>query len=278
MSERRKDSAKGESLIFKRSVLTIAVLACIALLTSGLSLSGCGNAGGVQLGSQAVVESATGFLDACGNLELDKVRSFFTQNYLDENQVPDPITPDEFDAAMGTLTSYRLDPDSDVSLQGAQAIVTAGLNINGKGERMETLILKLEGGTWKGESFTAMDWSIKPKTTPPSGDVEVEQSIRDFVTACIDGKTEYVFTHLSSEYKEKHHLEKAWTSAEFSGIFGTARSYSFNPQDIDVSGNRAGVDVTIEFGTKGNLESQTSRVEVVREGKRLIDSFPFFIY
>ncbi len=265
-------------MIFKRSLQTIAVLACIALLTGGLSLGGCGNAGDVQLGSQAVVESATGFLDACGNLELDKVRSFFTQDYLDKNQVPDPITPDEFDAAMGTLTSYRLDPDSDVSLQGARAIVTPALNVSGKGEKTETLILGLEGGTWKGQSFTAMDWSAKPETTQPSGDVEVEQSIRDFVIACIDGKTEYVFAHLSSEYKNNYHLEKAWTSAEFSGIFGTARSYNFNPQDIDVNGNRAGVDVTIEFGTKGNLESQTSRVEVVREGKWLIDNFPFFIY
>ncbi|OFW55387.1 MAG: hypothetical protein A2Y75_09705 [Candidatus Solincola sediminis] len=265
-------------MIFRRLGLMFAVGIFVAISTAGILLAGCGGDASDQPGSQAIIESARGFLDACGESELDEVRSFFTQDYLEANGVPDPINKEDLLAAMGTLASYQFDPVTDVSVQGSRAIVTVSLDIADKGEKTETMILKPENGTWKIESFTAMDWSSKPPVTQPSGDVEAEEAIRDFVIACIDGETGYIFTHLSSDYKKKHHLEKAWTTAEFSGIFGTARSYNFNPQEIDLSGNRAGVDVSIEFGTRGNLESETARVEVVREGKWLIDIFPFFIY
>jgi hypothetical protein len=247
----------------------------MVLMIGPLAVAGCGSSA-TQDPSQAVVDSASGFLDACGNREFDNIRSSFTQGYIETNQVPDPIGEKDLLAAMGDLSSYRLDPN-DVSLQGDMAIVTVTVEIVGKGKKSETIILRPEAGAWKVDSFTAMDWTSKPASTA-SGDVEVEQALRDFVIACIDGKTDYIFDNLSAEYKKNYHLGQPWTSAQFSGIFGTARSYNFNPADIVVEAGVASVDVTIEFGTRGNLQSETSRVELVKEGKWVINDFPFFIY
>jgi hypothetical protein len=259
----------------KSHKLLVAVPVCLVM--SALLIASCSNYSALQPDPQTVIDAVSGFLDACGNLQLDTVRSFFSQDYLSTNEVPDPITEGDLFAAMGDLSSYRLDPASDVSLQGDQAIATPALDIAGKGEKTETLIMKLEEGAWKVDSFTAMDWSSKPHVEP-TGDAQAEQALSDFVVSCIDGKTDTVFANLSSGYKKKYHLDKAWTSAEFSGIFGTARSYDFDPQGISVEDGRAAVNVTIEFGTRGNLQPETARVELVKEGGNwLIDIFPFFI-
>ena len=259
-------------------LVVMMTMTCAGVIIGSLFIAGCGTSSPGQQDPAAAIAAATAFLDACGNLEMDKVHSFLAQDYLDVNSVPDPITRDDLSAAMGNLDSYKLDPEADVSIEGNGAIVTVALDITGKGEKTETLILKSQDGEWKVEGFTAMDWTSKPPSKP-SGDVQVEQALRDFVIACVDGQTTYVFEHLSDEYKENHHLQKAWTSAEFSGIFGTARSYNFKPEEIEVRGDRAGVDITIEFGSRGNLQSETSRVELAREGNEwLIDVFPFFIY
>ncbi len=70
-----------------------------------------------------------------------------------------------------------------------------------------------------------------------------------------------------------------WNSAEFSGIFGTARSFDFDAEEIEIVDDRVDTDVTVEFGTRGNLQSETTRVGLVLEGGDwLIDTFPFFIY
>ena len=42
-----------------------------------------------------MVDTATSFLDACGNLETGEVRSFLSSQYLESNQVPDPLTREE---------------------------------------------------------------------------------------------------------------------------------------------------------------------------------------
>lgn len=228
-----------------------------------------------------VTEAATAFLDALGDLRTEGLREMMSGEYLTANQVPDPISKEELIAALGYLQSYRFSPDQDVTLQENRAVITVALEITGSGEREETLALEREEGAWKVDAFTALDWSRKPLSDRGGGEkrVQVEQALRDFLIACLDGRTEYVFQHLSEEYKQKHRLEKPWTAAEFSGIFGTARSYHFDPQDIQLGENAAEVDVTIEFGTRGNLESETSRVRLVKEGNVwFIDAFPFFIY
>jgi hypothetical protein len=199
-------------------------------------------------------------------------------DYLESNQVPDPITRQDLVAALGNVNSYRLVPESGVRLEGDRAVVSVTMDIQGKGEREETLVLLRLDGAWMVGGFTAMDWSSKP-LLPADEQVEVEKALRDFLTACIDQKTDYIFKHLSQDYLDKHRLTKPWTASEFSSIFGTARSYDFDVEQIAIDDGKAAVDVTIEFGTRGNLESETSQVRLVKKsGQWLIDAFPFFIY
>jgi hypothetical protein len=262
-----------------RCPLAAAVIspACLLLLAAFL-FAGCGGGPTPQEKTSEVVETATAFLNACGDRQVEEVRSYLSQDYLESNQVPDPITGDDLVAALGYVNSYRMVPEEDISVEGDRAVVSVTLDIQGKGEREETLILRRQDGGWKVDGFTAVDWTSEPV---PQGDerVRVEQALRDFVTACIDQRTDYIFEHLGKAYREKYRLEKPWTSAEFSGIFGTARSYDFNPAEIDLKDGAAEVDLTIEFGTRGNLESETARARLVRDGRDwLVDIFPFFIY
>jgi hypothetical protein len=252
-------------------------LSCIILIAPFL-FSGCG--GGITQAESisAVQNRTTSFLDACGNLETDDVRSFLSTQYLESNQVPDPITREELVAALGNVNSYRLVPNSDISVEGDQAVVSVTMDIQGKGEGGQTIVLSRQDGEWMVDGFTAMDWTSKP-FIPASEQVEVEQALRDFITACIDKDTSYIFKHLSDAYLKKHKLEKAWTSTEFSGIFGTARSYDFDAENIVINNGTAKTDVTIEFGSRGNLEPETAQVVLVKSGSKwLVDGFPFFIY
>lgn len=258
--------------------LLAAALAAM-LLFAPLPLGGCGRSADAGREEAARVEqAATSFLSALGDRDLETLRSLFTQAYLDDNAVPDPISAEDIAAALGSLQSFRLVPDQDISVEGERAVVTVILEVAGKGEREETIVFSRVDGEWKVDDFTALDWSAEP--VKEDGDrVAVEQALRDFLIACVDGDTAYIFEHLSQDYKEKHHLEKAWTAAEFSGVFGTARSYDFSPEEIRLEKETAEVDVTVEFGTRGNLESETSRVRLVKEGREwFVDVFPFFIY
>ncbi|WP_287154480.1 hypothetical protein [Candidatus Solincola tengchongensis] len=279
------ESTEGKRVLFRmpNAGHCVAVLvAALAFVLTVLMPSGCGKAEETREESLArITEAATAFLDALGDLRVEVLREMMTDEYLENNQVPDPITRNDLVAALGYLASYRFSPDRDVVLADGRATVTVALEITGKGEREETLALKFEEGAWKVDAFTALDWSRRhpPSEGEEEKRAEVEQALRDFLIACLDGKTEYIFQHLSRAYKEKHRLEKPWTAAEFSGVFGTARSYDFHPEEIELEDESAQVDVTIEFGTRGNLESETSRVRLVREkGAWLIDAFPFFIY
>ncbi len=254
----------------------------LAMVMAGLFLQGCGGDGRARDEVLAqVTDTARAFLDALGDQRVEGLREMMSGDYLEDNQVPDPITREDILAALGYLVSYRFSPDRDVSLSGDRATVTVTMEIATRGEREETMALKLEGGIWKVDAFTALDWSRRPRVEERKEEarVQVEQALRDFLVACLDGRTDYVFQHLSRGYKERHRLEKPWTAAEFSGVFGTARSYDFDPREIELDGERAQVDVTIEFGTRGNLESETSRVRLVKEdGGWRVDAFPFFIY
>ncbi|MGQ9476726.1 MAG: hypothetical protein ACUVRX_11840 [Actinomycetota bacterium] len=247
-----------------------------------LLLQGCGEGKENHDGGfSRVTEVATAFLNALGDRQVESLRGMMTEEYLEGSGVPDPITADDLLAALGYLVSYRFSPDRDVNLTNDRATVTVWVKISGREESEETLALRLVGGDWKVDAFTALDWSKRPRPSHEEEEVrvQVEQALRDFLIACLDGRTDYIFEHLSPEYRKKHRLEKPWTAAEFTGVFGTARSYDFDPREIDLEGERAQVDVTIEFGTRGNLESETSRVRLVKKGGNwLIDAFPFFIY
>jgi hypothetical protein len=256
-----------------------AAVAMLCLLL-GMALLSCACGGGHNQDEKATqaVEVAIAFLDACGDLEAETVRSFLSRNYLESNQVPESLTEDDIIAALGRIDSYRIAPDTDISIEGERAVVTVNMRIVGMEEKEETLILSRQDGEWKVEGFTAMDWT-SGQTSQSKERVEVEEATRDFVVACIDQDTEYIHSHLSEDYREKHRLEEPWTSAEFSGVFGTARSYDFDPKQITIEDGTASLDVTIEFGSRGNLESETGEVCLVEKGGEwLIDAFPFFIY
>jgi len=254
-----------------------AVAALVLVLILPL-LAGCGGSG-QQDPLTAVTETSTAFLNALGEQDVEVLRSFMSQSYLGASEIPDPITVDSLVAALGYVNSYSFIPEEDVAVEGGRALVTMDLELAGQGVSEQTLVLTLEDEAWKVDAFTAMDWSSKPVEKREGEEVEVEQALRDFLVACVDGDTSYIFEHLSKDYKERHHLEVPWTSAEFSGIFGTARSFDFNAEEIEIDDDRSDIDVTVEFGTRGNLESETTRVGLVLEdGDWLIDTFPFFIY
>jgi hypothetical protein len=249
----------------------------LAFMLVLLSVLGCGG-NTPENDSAAVTETATAFLNALGDRDVAGLRSFMSQEYLDSSGVPDPITSEQLIAALGYLNSYRFIPEEDIAIEGDRAVVTVDIDVSGEGTREETLVLTLEGGEWKVDAFTAMDWSNQPPVEDKER-VEAEQALRDFLVACIDGDTQYIFDHLSPAYKENHRLDGPWTSAEFSGIFGTARSFDFDPEELYIEDDAVEIDVTVEFGSRGNLESETARVGMVRQGGDwFIDTFPFFIY
>jgi len=260
----------------RRFGVTAACTVLVMALTISV-LAGCG--GTTENDSAAVTEAATTFLNALGDRDVEGLRSLMSQDYLYSSGVPDPITSEELIAALGYLNSYRFIPEEDITIEGDRAVITMDIELAQEGEFEETIALVLEDGVWKVDAFTAIDWSRKPVVVTDDGCVEAEQALRDFLVACIDGDTKYIFEHLSPGYKEKHRLDEPWTSAEFSGVFGTARSFDFNPEELAIEGDTAEVDVTVEFGTRGNLESETSRVGLVRQGSIwLVETFPFFIY
>jgi hypothetical protein len=266
----------GKSRSFR--AVAVAALVSALFLAPLISVTGCGNSQEPGQSTAAATETGTAFLNALGDQRVDELRSFFSQEYIDSNGVPDPITRDQLITALGYLNSYRFLADEDVTIDGDRAIIIVDMDITGKGEKEETLILNMEDGEWKVNAFTALDWSKQPPQ-PVSESAEIEQALSDFLIACIDGRTDYIYENLSTAYKDKYHLEKPWTSAEFSGIFGTARSFDFEPSEIEIDDDVAKVDTTVEFGTRGNLDSETSQVVLVKYGNDwLIDVFPFFIY
>lgn len=267
-----------DTRIPRRLTVTGVLPAILLLILPLIALAGCGENPSGEENLTQVAETATAFLNACGNLEGEEAGSLMSRDYVDENQVPDPLTGDDLVAVLGYVKSYRMAPAEDISVEGDRAVIAVTMEISGKGETEESLILKVEDGEWKVNAFTAMEWSSRQ--APGGAELtEVEQALQDFLIACIDGDTQYIFEHLSQDYLDKHHLEEPWTAADFSGVFGTARSYDFDPNEIELEDDSAEVDVTVEFGSRGNLESETSCVFLVRkQGEWRIDAFPFFIY
>jgi hypothetical protein len=228
---------------------------------------------------QGAAETIRRFLDACGERRPEEVRDLFSRSYLEDNLVPDPLGEDELEAALGKLEHYRFDP-AELRVEGSRAVAPVYLGLQGEeGEREEFVSLEWDRSRWLVTSFTAMDWRRKPPSPEKAiALAEAQSALRAFLADCLDHRTDKVFTALSSSFRERYRLGRPWTREEFSGILGTARSYRFDPERMAYVDGTVEVDVTIEFGSPGNLEEQTSRVRLVQEqGTWKVDSFPFFL-
>lgn len=260
---------------------TFAIFLLIdTLFLVSLNILSCGGKGLEEKAlRQSAVETIRRFLDACGKGNAEEARDFFCPHYLEENQVPSPLRKEDLEAALGRLSSYRFITD-ELRVEGNMAVAPVHLRLEGEeGEREEFISLEWESSHWQITSFTALDW--KRRATPKElalALAEAQSALRSFLADCIDHRTDRVFAALSASFREKYRLNKPWTREEFSGIFGTARSYFFDPALMTYEDGRVEVDVTIEFGSPGNLEEQTSRVRLVlEEGNWKVDSFPFFL-
>ena len=142
--------------------LPVAVLACTLTLCSVLlaSLAGCGGGNTVTLTERRVaVEQAAGqFLDACGNQDAAAVLSLLTAGYREANGLGDTLSEESLQRAMGTILSYRFDPESNIVVEQNRALVTVFIDYGTFGTKEETLVLVDEGGL-KVDGFTAMNWN-----------------------------------------------------------------------------------------------------------------------
>ncbi|MEJ5186174.1 MAG: hypothetical protein WHT46_03730 [Candidatus Geothermincolales bacterium] len=256
------------------------LLAMTVFLLLPMTFSSCGSGEMWEKArSEAAVVTARDFLDACGEGRAEEARGFLSPAYLEENQVPDPLGEEDLEAAMGRISSYRLKPE-ELQVKGNTAMIPVYLQLEGEeGEREEFISLEWDGLRWTVTSFTAMDWRRKPLSPEKAiALAEARSTLQGFLADCIDHRTDRVFASLSSSFRERYRVTRPWTREEFSGIFGKARSYRFDPGKMTYADGSVEVDVTIEFGSPGNLEEQTSRVRMVwEEGRWKVDSFPFFL-
>lgn len=266
---------KGEKGLKDRLLFpSIAILAVLTSITAS-----CANGLIETAKRQAAVAAVSAFLDACGEGRVEEIRGFFSESYLEQNQVPEPLHKEDLIAALGKLSSYSFKPE-DLRFEGERAVAPVRLLVGGEeDEREEFVSLEWDGSRWLVTSFTAMDWRRKPVDAQKAiALAEARSALCGFLADCIDHRTERVFAALSRSFREKHRLERPWTRQEFSGVFGIARSYRFDPDRMIYEGEAVEVDVTIEFGSPGNLEEQTSRVRLVTEnGTWKVDVFPFFL-
>ncbi len=250
------------------------------LLTGGLVaglLAGCAG------GAGSPVDAAKSFVDACNNRDAAAVLSLLSGAYRQDQGVPDSLTGAQLEQALKPYTRLTLDASQDSVPGGDRAVIILGADTGeNTASTGQTLILARAEGAWKVDGCTALNWAAVTRSGGGSSAdrTAVEQQLKYFLNACIDGNTSYVYTNLSAGFLADHDLTKPWTAAEFSGIFGTARSYNFSPQTIAfASADEASVNVTVEFGTRGNLQSESADVTLVREkGAWKVDTFPFFIF
>ncbi len=265
-------------LAMKRWRMTGIGLIMVVMLAVGLlaGIAGCGSAA-------SPAEIAQRFVGACNNLDPASLLAVLAPAYKQDQGVPDSLTSDQFAKALKPNTRLTIDASQTVSIQGNRAVLIlnadSGENTTSSGQ---TLVLTKSEGAWWVDGCTALNWASVTQTGGGSSTdrAAVETQLKGFLNACIDSNTSYVFNNLSAGFLAKHSLTKPWTNGEFSGIFGTARSYNFSPGAITfTTADQAKVNVTVEFGSRGNLESESADVILVREkGTWKIDSFPFFIF
>lgn len=255
--------------------LIVVSLTCLPLVAA--ALAGCGSS------ALTPGETAQRFVDACNNRDAASLLAMLATSYKEGQGVPDSLTSAQLEKALKPYTRLTMDASQSASLESDRAIIIlsadTGENTASSGQ---TLVLAKTEGAWKVDGCTALDWSsVAQGTGGSSADrAVVEMQLKYFLNACIDSNTSYIFNNLSSEFLADHALNKPWTAAEFSGIFGTARSYEFSPDAISFpNANEAQVNVTVEFGTRGNLQSESADVTLVREkGTWKVETFPFFIF
>ncbi len=257
-------------------------LVLIAMLFLGLpavatGLAGCGTSPGPG-------ETAQRFVDVCNNRDAASLLAMLSASYREQQSVPESLTSAQLEQALKPYTRLTMDTGQNASLESDRAVMIlsadTGENTSTSGQ---TLVLTKTEGTWKVDGCTALNWAsvVSRNEGGTSADrAAVETQLKNFLNACIDGNTNYLFNNLSAEFLADHSLTKPWTSAQFSGIFGTARSYDFSPQAIEFPGaDKAQAKVSVEFGTRGNLQSESADVTLVREkGTWKVDAFPFFIF
>ncbi len=251
-------------------------MAALLALILVVGIAGCGSS------AASPAEIAQRFVEACNNLDAAAVLAVLAPAYKQDQGVPDSLTSEQLAKALKPNTRLTVDASQNVSVEGERAVLILSADAGeGTASSGQTLVLTKSEGAWWVDGCTALNWtSITQGAGGSSADrAAVETQLKSFLNACIDSNTTYVFSNLSASFLADHNLTKPWTAGEFSGIFGTARSYNFSPAAITfASTDEAKVNVTVEFGTRGNLESESADVILVREkGTWKVDSFPFFI-
>ena len=265
----------------KRATTGVVMLCTLIAAAHLMVAGGCGERTGPtpeELRS-SLAAATVRFLDACMEPDPETVLDMLTPAYREENSVPPTLTREELLAVEGTFVGYSFDPTSDILLQeSGRHLVMAELDYALLGKRRETVVLVEEGG-WRVDGFTAFDWSALG-SGEDSRRAQAEKQLRLFLDACLRSDTDYIFRNLTDAYKREYRLAAPWTAAEFSGIFGSARGYEIEPGGVRLAReDQAEADVTIVFGSHGNLEKQTSRVIMLRQGGTWkVDAFPFFVY
>jgi hypothetical protein len=278
---RKSEDGNGALSGMGRRAAAVGLLCALIAAANLLVAGGCGERSGSApeelRGSLA--EAAVRFLNACMEPDPGTVLDMLTLAYREENGVPPNLTREELLAVEGTFVGYYFDPATDILLQeSGRHLVMAELDYALLGKRRETVVLVEEGG-WRVDGFTAFDWSALEGGEDPQR-AQAEKQLRLFLDACLRSDTDYIFRNLTDAYKREYRLAAPWTAAEFSGIFGSARGYEIESGGIRlVREDQAEADVTIVFGSHGNLEEQTSRVIMLRQGGTWkVDAFPFFVY
>ncbi len=257
------------------------MLCCAVLAVSFFAaVAGCGGKrNDPEVVRRGLGETAVRFLDACLDLDTEAVLGMLSSSYREENGVPETLTREDLLAVQGTFVGYSFEPEGDIVLQeSGRHLVMAELDYAVLGKRLETLVLVDEGG-WRVDGFTAFDWrALQDKGDPPRA--QAEKQLRLFLDACMRSDTDYIFRNLSDAYKREYRLTAPWSASDFSGIFGSARGYEIEPEGVRmVRDDQVEADVTIIFGSHGNLTKQTSRVIMLRQGGSWkVDAFPFFLY
>ena len=259
----------------QRTFLFLVLVVCLPLVAVGVA--GCGS------NALSPGETAQRLVAACNNRDAASLLVLLAPSYKEGQGVPDSLTSAQIEKALKPYTRLSMDTSQSASLESDRAVIIlsadTGENTASTGQ---TLVLTKTEGAWKVDGCTALNWStVAQGTSGNSPDrAAVETQLKYFLNACIDSNTTYIFNNLSEGFLSDHSLTKPWTTGEFSGIFGTARSYDFSPEAISLpNANEAKISVSVEFGTRGNLQSESADVILVREkGTWKVDNFPFFLF
>ncbi|MHB8781179.1 MAG: hypothetical protein ACYC55_07320 [Candidatus Geothermincolia bacterium] len=249
--------------------MALALLLALALLAAA---AGCGREDG-----ETTEDVAARFLDACNSGDAATVLALLSPGYRADSGIPETLTGEQLGAALDGRTGFALTPDQQPQPYQGKFIAI----VSAQDGQAETLVLEPAESGWLVANFTAFDWTAIGSDLPDEAARGAAVTrLRDFLNACLDANTRYIFEALSAAFKDEHELEELWTASQFSGIFGAARSFEFDQALLTFdSETRGTIPVSIEFGSRGNLETESGDVVLVFEnGLWRVDHFPFFIF